>query len=151
VPNRSGSDEAYILNHCDIILKVRGLRQHRFDFLKGDPGKTGRCVRLPVDAYYPPPLNFVIEYYEKQHTSSVPMFDNKPTISGVPRSQQRRIYDDRRRTVLPRNGIKLVELDYAEFRHGGNRSLIRGPEDHGIVKARIRAFLRTHGITLELD
>lgn len=52
---RDHSDEAYILDICDTLLKQKGLRQHRFDFLRGDSG-----VKLPVDAYYPT-LNLVIE------------------------------------------------------------------------------------------
>jgi hypothetical protein len=50
---RDTSDEAYVLGLCDRILGVPGLRQHRFDWLLGDPGKNGRQVRLPVDAYWP--------------------------------------------------------------------------------------------------
>src|SRR5690554_4922906 len=42
---RSINDEAYILDLCDSVLKQKGLRQHRFDFLRGDSG-----VKLPVDA-----------------------------------------------------------------------------------------------------
>lgn len=49
--SRADSDEAYVLSLCDMILGVEGLRQHRFDWLLGDPSSSGRCVRLPVDAY----------------------------------------------------------------------------------------------------
>ena len=47
-------DEHYIIDLCDHVLGMTALRQHKFDFLRGDPGKHGRCRRLPVDAYYPP-------------------------------------------------------------------------------------------------
>lgn len=33
---RPESDECYVLNLCDEVLKIKGLRQHKFDFLKGD-------------------------------------------------------------------------------------------------------------------
>ena len=40
------NDECYIVDLCDEILKEKGLRQHRFEFLRGDSGK-----KLPVDVY----------------------------------------------------------------------------------------------------
>jgi len=56
---RSTSDESYVIDLCDEVLKLKAHRQHRFDFLKGDSG-----TRLPVDAYYPS-LNLVIEFKER--------------------------------------------------------------------------------------
>jgi hypothetical protein len=50
---RESSDEAYVLDLCDAVLGERGLRQHRFDWLRGDPGKNGRSRTLPVDGYWP--------------------------------------------------------------------------------------------------
>jgi len=116
---RANSDENYIIDLCDEVLKMKALRQHRFDFLTGDSGK-----KLPVDAYYPS-LNLVIEYREKQHTEAVPIFDRRHTVSGVSRGEQRRLYDERRRLVLPRHGILLVELGYDDFEHGRSKNLLR--------------------------
>jgi hypothetical protein len=45
-------DEAYVIDLCDEILGLVASRQHRFDFLRDDPGKTGIGVQLPMDAYY---------------------------------------------------------------------------------------------------
>ena len=45
----------------------------------------------------------------------MPFFDNKKTVSGVSRSVQRKIYDERRKTVLPQHGIKLVIISYSDF------------------------------------
>jgi hypothetical protein len=137
---RKHSDETYVLDLCDEILGVKGIRQHRFEFLLGDPGKLGKRARLPVDAFYPP-LNLVIEYYEKQHTSAVPIFDNKPTVSGVPRGQQRLLYDNRRRLELPRNGIRMLEIDYSEFPHAPSKRLVRSWLDAEIVLKKITTFL----------
>lgn len=117
VKGRKKSDEYYIIDLCDEILGLRALRQYRFDFLRGDSGTT-----LPVDAYYPD-LKLVIEYNESQHTVSTPFFDNKLTVSGVPRGEQRRIYDMRRREVLPKHGIKLVTILYSDF--GATKRLAR--------------------------
>lgn len=41
----------YVLDLCDEILGAVGLREHRFDWLRGDPGKNGQGRRLPVDGY----------------------------------------------------------------------------------------------------
>lgn len=112
-------DEAYILDLCDEILGQICSRQHRFPFLIGDSSRS-----LPVDGYYAD-LDLVIEYRERQHTESVPFFDKKQTASGVSRGEQRRIYDQRRRDVLPQHGIRLVELNVSEFTHDSRKRLTR--------------------------
>ena len=121
---RCDSDEAYVLDLCDAILLCAGKRQHRFPFLVGDPGRNGRPRPLPVDAYYEP-LRLVVEYRERQHSEAVPIFDRRPTVSGVPRGEQRALYDQRRRTVLPAHGLMLVEVSYSELAHDRRRRLLR--------------------------
>jgi hypothetical protein len=128
-------DESYVLDLCDRVLGFRGIRQHRFPFLLGDGGRA-----LPVDAYYPD-LKLVIEYRETQHTNSVPIFDRKQTVSGVFRGEQRRLYDQRRREILPQNNITLVEFDYSEFQHSKRCKLLRLPEDESIVRAKLGGFV----------
>lgn len=106
---RDDSDEASVLDLCDEILGDAGRRQHRFEWLLGDPGSSGRAVRLPVDSYYPD-LKIVVEYRERQHDEPVSHFDkpDKLTISGVHRGEQRRLYDERRETLIPQHGLRLV-------------------------------------------
>lgn len=120
---RSQSDESYIIDLCDEVLKLKALRQHRFDFLKGDSG-----TKLPVDAYYPS-LNLVVEFKERQHTEEVKFFNKRQTVSGVGRGEQRKLYDQRRREVLPKQGIKLVELDYSDFENTRGKKLVRDKEN----------------------
>ena len=120
--SRSQSDESYVIDLCDEVLKQKAIRQHRFDFLRGDAG-----TRLPVDAYYPK-TNLVIESRERQHTEEVKFFDRKQTVSGMGRGEQRKLYDQRRREVLPKHGIKLIELDYDDFEHNGRKKLVRNKE-----------------------
>ena len=43
----SKRDESYVIDLCDLVLGLRAKRQHRFDFLRGDSGRSH-----PVDAYY---------------------------------------------------------------------------------------------------
>jgi hypothetical protein len=107
--SRDDSDEAYVVDLCDAILGEPARRQHLFDWLLSDPGRNGRCRRLPVDAYYPA-HRLVIEYQERQHDEPIPYFDkpDKLTVSGVHRGIQRRIYDERRATEIPAHGLRLV-------------------------------------------
>ncbi len=130
-------DEAYVLDLCDRALGVVGTRQHRFDFLRGDPGKRGTCRKLPVDAYYPD-HGLVIEYRERQHSEPVAFMDRRITVSGCSRGEQRRRYDERRRTVLREHGYGLVELDYSMFSHNKAKRLLRVSDD-GVIIARVLA------------
>ncbi|UYQ92171.1 hypothetical protein MKQ68_18960 [Chitinophaga horti] len=123
-------DEHYVLHLCDQVLGFAACRQYnKFEFLKGDPDKKGRCRKLPVDGYYPQ-LGLVIEYRERQHFEPVAFFD-KPgrlTNSGVNRAEQRKIYDERRRLSLPANGIRLLEISYKDFSYNGAKRIVRNLE-----------------------
>ena len=135
---RNASDEHYVIDLCDEILGCKASRQHRFDFLKGDAGTS-----LPVDAYYPE-LNLVVEYYESQHTELTPFFDNKKTVSSVSRGEQRRIYDQRRKDVLPKHGIRLIIISYTDF--GNTKKLERNHDyDFNVVKD----ILKRNGLELK--
>lgn len=108
---RESSDEFYVLDRCDEVLAERGFRQHRFDWLLGDPGKSGRRVRLPVDGYWPG-AGIVVEYRERQHGQAVAHFDkpDRLTVSGVHRGLQRALYDARRDREIPAHGLMLVVI-----------------------------------------
>lgn len=110
----------------------------------GDLHKDGISrTKLPVDAYYAS-LSLVIEFMEKQHTEGVTHFDkpNVMTISGVSRGEQRRIYDKRRRDLLPKHGLKIIEFDYSEFEHTSSKKLLRNREsDLGIIREKLSAYL----------
>ncbi|TDW52737.1 hypothetical protein EV144_1011430 [Flavobacterium sp. 270] len=133
-------DEDYILDLCDRILKKKGLRQYRFDFLTGDSGR-----KLPVDVYYEN-LSLVIEYREYQHTNTVDFFDkpDKQTVSGVCRGEQRKIYDQRRRNILPENNVRLLEIDYSEFDNTKNKKILRNEEnDLKYIQKRLTKYIKT--------
>jgi hypothetical protein len=132
---RKESDEHYIIDLCDELLGLKGSRQHRFSFLLGDAG-----TRLPVDVYYES-LNLVIEFNEQQHTKPVKHFDkpDKITVSGVNRREQRKIYDKRKREVLPMHGIKVIDLNYSDFVCNGRGKIIR---DKVKDKEVVRRFLK---------
>ena len=138
-----GRDEQYVLALCDRFLQLVGLRQHRFEFLRGDSHEDRPGVRLPVDAFYPD-LRLVIEYRERQHIMPVPHFDARKTVSGMPRGEQRARYDRRRRDVLPRHGIQVVELTCNEFQQKASGRLVRDlVSDASIVGERLARFTPT--------
>jgi hypothetical protein len=113
---REDSDEAYVLDLCDEVLGEPGLRQHTFDWLLGDPGHSGRRARLPVDSYWPR-QHLVVEYRERQHDQPTAFFD-KPdqlTVSGIHRGEQRALYDTRRHTMIPAQGLRLVIIRPGEL------------------------------------
>jgi hypothetical protein len=95
-------------------------------------------VRLPVDAYYAD-LNLVIEYMERQHSEAVPFFDRRITGTGMPRSEQRRLYDERRMTVLPKHGIHLVVLHAADLARRRQRLLRHRQDDENIIRQKLAA------------
>lgn len=131
-------DEHYILSLCDELLQEESLKQYKFDFLCGDTGR-----KLPVDAYYKG-KNLVIEYREKQHTESVCHFDkpDKITVSGVHRGEQRKIYDQRRRDVLPQHGINLIEISYSDFKFNSQKRIVREYEhDLKILREKLNKYL----------
>lgn len=142
MPSRTLSDETYIIDLCDEVLGTVAFRQHRFDFLRGDAGPGKQGTRLPVDAYYPE-LQLVVEYCERQHTEAIPIMDRRMTVSGVDRRTQRAMYDQRRREVLPRHDIELVELSYADFAHDKNKRLCRRRvEDLAVVREARAKWMR---------
>ena len=142
---KSDSDEYYILGLCDKTLGLNASRQHRFDFLRGDSNKPNKIgYKLPVDGYYKE-KNLVVEYSERQHTEGINFFDKpeKITVSGVHRGEQRKIYDNRRRQVLPENNIKLVEISYSDFDYDKNKRIKRDPQkDEEVIKIKLEEFLK---------
>lgn len=135
-------DEDYVIELCSRVLNQENevKTQHRFNFLRGDVLKDGALKEnvgrmLPVDAYYKR-LNLVIEYWECQHTEQVKFFDKKKTCDGRTRAEQRVIYDQRRKELLPKNGIKLVIIKYSDF--GDRKRLCRNPEhDMAVIKQKL--------------
>jgi len=135
---RKNSDEHYVIDLCDQLLGIRGSRQHRFPFLLGDSGR-----KLPVDVYYES-LNLVIEFNEQQHSKAVKHFDkpDKLTVSGVHRGEQRKLYDRRKRSVLPKQGIRVIDISYSAFLSSSNGKILRDKSvDLNIVKKHILKYI----------
>lgn len=120
----------YVLDLCDQALGLPGTREHGFEWLRGDPppGKT-QGTRLRVDSCWPE-LGLVVEVNEQQHDEPSPFIDRRPTVSGVGRGEQRRLYDLRRATLIPANGLRLVIIRPSQLSIGpkGGRKPDRGAD-----------------------
>ena len=109
------------------MLKAKASRRHKFGFLLGDFHKDEKTrTALPVDAYYRE-LNLVILFSEKQKNLSGEAYakSDRMTISGVTRSEQRKVYDQRKRSALDSKSIEYIEIDYSSFQVNGRNRLTR--------------------------
>lgn len=112
---RADSDEHYVLDLCDHVLGTVGRRQATFDWLRGDPSVARPLgTKLPVDGYWRD-VDLVVEFQEEQHSSPSPFFDRRQTVSGVGRGEQRRLYDERKKVLVPQHGLRLVVIEKASF------------------------------------
>lgn len=140
-------DASYVLDRIDLILASPGQREHRFDWLRGDPGRTGRRAALPVDAYWPD-LGLVVEVYERQHDHPTAHFDkpHRVTVSGVHRGEQRRIYDQRRREQIPEHGLTLLIVRTTQLASTPRGRLLREPhQDDTVLAGLVREALAAPG------
>ncbi|MFJ2889137.1 hypothetical protein ACIO53_24130 [Streptomyces sp. NPDC087305] len=160
---RDDSDEAYVIGLCNEVLGESARTQHKFDWLQGDVGTTGRRAKLPVDAYWPG-HQLVVEYRELQHDRPVPHFDkpDRLTVSGVHRGEQRALYDARRDAEIPAHGLRLLVVRPADLDADSRGRLRRNAEadiaalrrilgrdsDEDRVTDAFRAWLLTEGWTL---
>lgn len=138
--SRSGSDEHYVLDLCDEVLGLPGRRQATFDWLRGDPSPARPLgKKLPVDSLWPD-LALVVEFQEEQHTQPSPFFDRRHTVSGVGRREQRKIYDERKRILVPEHGLNLVVIEKRAFIVRSKRIVRDRDRDVALVQGLLREF-----------
>ncbi|WP_146112262.1 hypothetical protein [Arthrobacter sp. MYb222] len=123
----SNRDEFYVLELCNRVLGSAGENQKTFPWLMGDPSlKNHARKKLPVDGFWEE-HDLVVEYHEKQHSEPVPFFDSRITSTGMPRGEQRKIYDARKARQIPENGKMLGIINYRDFDHQKGK-IVRNPE-----------------------
>lgn len=129
--NIENSDEFYLVNLCDELLKEKASRKHTFDTLVGRLHKKGKTrTKLPLDAYYEN-LKLVIEFFKKN--------DSKDTDE---RTAQRKFYDQRKKAVIEKKKIKVVDVNYALFECDEHDKLVRNKEkDCTVLKAVLKEFI----------
>ena len=121
-------DKSYILDLISLLLNDSYVMNKRFDTLLGDPGISGKRVRLPLDGYFEA-YRLIVEYRDRLDCSSFPIIDEKMTISGVPRVLQRQIYDQRKEEWARQNGFHFLVLNCNEFELKKNGCLARNMAD----------------------
>jgi len=125
------SDEFYLVNLCDELLKEKASRKHTFDTLLGKLHKKGKTrTKLPLDAYYED-LKLVIEFFEK-----------KDTDESSDREAQRKFYDQRKKDTLEKKKIRLIDVNYALFECNENDRLVRDKaNDCRVLKDLLKDFI----------
>jgi very-short-patch-repair endonuclease len=82
-------------------------RQKTFGWLRGDKTKRRpKGTLLRVDGYFPD-KHLVVEYHGRQHFKPNRLMDRRPG-----RSAQRKKYTRRRQLLIPRHGLKILEIRY---------------------------------------
>jgi hypothetical protein len=129
--NAESSDEFYLVDLCDELLKQKASRKHTFDTLVGRLHKKGKTrTKLPLDAYYED-LKLVIEFFEKKETEET-----------TDREAQRKFYDQRKKTALEKKEIQLIDVNYALFECGENDRLVRDKaSDCRVLKDLLKDFI----------
>jgi len=143
IAKRESSDEFYIINLCDELLKEKASRKHTFSFLLGDMHKKGKTrTKLPLAAFYED-ANLAIEFNEKLNRTEQSDKLDVMTVSGVTRSEQIEKYNKRRRDVLQKKNINLIEIDYSAFECDHTKSLIRNKDqDINILKKILKQYIK---------
>lgn len=141
---RSDRDEIYIIELIDELLNEKGSRKHTFEFLLGDLHQNGKTrTKLPIDLYFEH-LNLALELVEHpgKKKSAIKSKEEKVTISGVTRAEQRLKYFKRKKNVLEEKGKHFVEIPFKDFQIDSNYQLIRDKvEDTRVLRGLLSRFL----------
>lgn len=114
---RQRDDEHYVIDLCDEALGLTALRHHTFEFLKGDMHQNGRTrSHLPCDAYYSS-LKLVVEYHPTAEEASVEdhSVEGEKTSQTESSTNKRQLYAERKRKLLPKNEMTLIEIEASDF------------------------------------
>ena len=114
---RANNDENYLIGLIDELLEKEGSRKHKFDFLLGDLHQSGKKrTKLPVDLYYKH-KRLVIEFvkHPKELNDVNKSLEEKLTISGVTRAEQRVKYHQRKKKTLEERATNFIEIPIEKF------------------------------------
>lgn len=142
--SRERSDEFYILNICDELLNEKSSRKHTFASLVGDLHKRGKTrTKLPLAAFYND-ANLVIEFLDKQNKTEQEIEKLKVmTVSGITRGEQIIKYKNKRKDILKKKNINLIEIDYALFEQDKEQNLKREKnEDEKLLKKILKNYIK---------
>jgi very-short-patch-repair endonuclease len=119
-------------------------KEKRFDWCRGDSRDQTRHGRtLPFDAVWEA-RKLIVEIDERQHSEPVAFFDKRMTVSGVPRGEQRRRYDERKARLAREHGYTMVRISAAALSSHGRKLAM----DRGVDLPAIRTLLKAHRVRI---
>lgn len=132
--NIQNSDEFYLVTLCDELLEQKASRKHKFDTVVGNLHKRGKGrTKLPLDAYYKD-LKLVIEFFRKN--------DDVLDESEQARITQIKRYGALKKKAILKKNLRLIEINYASFKHDETNKLIRNTaHDMLVLKDLLKDFL----------
>ena len=141
---RTESDETYLIVLIDELLNQSGARKQTFDFLLGDIHQNGKTrTELPLDLYYRE-LKLAIEFVEHPESAKAKHDpkQEKLTVSGISRAEQRIKYLNRKKKVLAKKEMHFVEIPLIAFDLNDSFKLIRSKEnDERVLRGLLSEFM----------
>ena len=128
---RSNSDEVYLMGLLDELLNETGSRKHTFEYLLGDYHQNGKTrTKLPIDIYYVN-LKLALEIVEhpERRKNAIESKEEKLTVSGVTRAEQRLKYFYRKKNTLTNKDKAFIEIPLENFEVDDSFQLIRNKEN----------------------
>ena len=128
---RSNSDEVYLMDLIDELLNETGSRKHTFEYLLGDLHQNGETrTKLPIDLFYAD-LKLAIEIVEhpQKLKDAANSKEEKLTVSGITRAEQRLKYTYRKKTTLTKKDKAFIEIPLEKFKVNDSSGLLRNKED----------------------
>lgn len=114
---RANSDENYLIGLIDELMEKEGSRKHKFDFLLGDLHQNGKKrTKLPIDLYYKH-KRLALEFvkHPKELDDANQALEEKLTVSGITRAEQRIKYYQRKKKTLEERATNFIEVPIAKF------------------------------------
>jgi hypothetical protein len=141
---RANNDESYLMGLIDEFLNRVGSRKHTFDFLLGDLHQDGETrTELPIDLYYSD-LKLALEFIKHPSTKKNlnAAKQEKRTVSGMTRAEQRQMYFERKKSTLINKEIDFVEIHFKEFELTEAFKLTRNKEkDERVLSTLLSDFI----------
>ncbi|WP_298310068.1 hypothetical protein [uncultured Aquimarina sp.] len=129
------SDEYYLVNLCDELLRQKASRKHTFDTLVGNLHKRGKGrTKLPLDAYYED-LKLVLEFFRKNKATDE--LDEKEKA----RRAQIKYYKELKKKAVLTKKLRLIEINYALFENDANKLIRNAENDRLVLKDVLKDFL----------
>ncbi len=141
---RANSDENYLIGLIDELFEKEGSRKHKFDFLLGDLHQNGKKrTKLPIDVYYKH-KRLALEFtkHPKELINANQALEDKLTVSGISRAEQRKKYFERKKKTLEERATNFIEIPKAKFEVNDSFKLKRNKSnDERVLRELLSSFI----------